>query len=168
MKKYIIVGIISSLLLLSSVAIILSCAGEEAAAYIGTWVYVDEVEGEMYKVDIKETSFECMMYIPMEGPSAKGEKQLWMPYMGFRGSFSVSNGVFSISLTEGYDLLNYGEDWFDNSSEYWEEYLLMIALIFDTELSEDTFELGYSVSGNELTLILAGAEGTEEIIFTKQ
>lgn len=166
MKKYIIVGAVSALLLISSVVIIISCAGEEAAAYIGTWVYVDEVEGVMYEVDIKESSFELMSYV-LSGPMAKGEKQLWMPYMGFRGSFSVSGGFFSISLTEGY-YFDFGGEWFDNSSENWEPYLGMIALFVGTELSEDTFELGYSVSGDELTLTLAGDEGLEEVVFTKQ
>jgi hypothetical protein len=164
-KKYIIIGIISAVLLLSSVVIIISCAGEEAAAYIGTWVYEEAPDKAV--LDIKESSFELMMYVDMgDGLEAKGEKQVWMPLRGFRGSMSVSDGVFSISLTEGYA---YGY-WFDYTEEPWPGLLNYIYMYFDAyaNYEEATFQLSYSVSGNELTLSLVGAGSSEEVVFTKQ
>jgi hypothetical protein len=165
MKKYIIVGVISALLLLCAVFIILSCTAE-VAAYIGTWAY--EEGGERAVIDIKEGSFEYMGYEVMIPDGSKGEKQVWVPTNGFRGSFTVSDGVFCISLTEGYYGGGYG--WFDEEGEYWIDLLMYLYFSFDAYLDpyEATFELSYSVSGNELTLSLAGSEFEGDYVFTKQ
>ena len=167
MKKYIIIGFISAFLLLAAVLIILSCAAEGAPAYVGTWVYIDTIEGRKAELIVKESSFEYRGYQEVVFDlESRGERQEYIWLTGFKGSLAESDGVFSVTVSNGYQ---YPYGWFDYTDEDWPGLMYYIYYFFDVyaNYAEASFSLSYSISGNELTLSLAGVV-PDEVVFTKQ